>query len=346
MLPKKELLEIKKELDDCSNPMFIYDKDGDGLCSFLILYKYKGEGTGVIRIERNIDEKLLNKVKEIQPDKIFILDVPINAITQEFVDGAKVPIIHIDHHLEEIKIRGLKSYNPRYHDPKDSSPTTTICYNVVKQNLWLAAIGTVFDWHVTKETSAFAKEHPDLLDPKIKNPGKARFESKIGLLCTVINFMLKGKTDEIKKRIEEFKKIKDPIEILEQKTEAGEKIFRHYKHMNELYQKFLDDAEKQIKKTKGKLFVFRYAKLGDATYTSDLSNELIYRHPKKIIIIAYEKDDEMRCSLRSATVEIRTKLQKALEGIEGFGGGHDMACGAGVKKKDWDKFLERFKEQL
>ncbi len=346
MLPAKKLKELKEELDSCKNPLFIYDKDGDGLCAFLLLYKYKKEGVGIVRVERMVDVNMLKRVQEIQPDKIFLLDIPTMGISQEFVDEVKVPVIQVDHHLGDAEVTGMKVFNPRDYDKDDSSPTTTICYNVVKENLWLAAVGTTFDWHVTKETKEFGKEHPELIDPKIKDPAKARFESEIGRLCTIINFILKGKTDSVKKHIAEMMKINDPTEILEQKTEAGKAIYKRYEEVNKQYQEILAHAEQEMKKQKGKLFVYRYPSLGDATFTSDISNNLIYKYPKKIIIIAREKDGEMKCSLRSASVEIRTKLLKALEGLDGYGGGHDLACGAGIKKHDFDRFLEQFRELI
>ena len=40
------------------------------------------------------------------------------------------------------------------------------------------------------------------------------------------------------------------------------------------------------------------------------------------------------------------ELKKALEGLDGDGGGHDNACGAHVAVKDFDVFLERFKAQF
>ena len=40
------------------------------------------------------------------------------------------------------------------------------------------------------------------------------------------------------------------------------------------------------------------------------------------------------------------KLNKAIEGLDGHGGGHEHACGCNVKKRDWDEFLGRIKEQL
>ena len=51
-------------------------------------------------------------------------------------------------------------------------------------------------------------------------------------------------------------------------------------------------------------------------------------------------------SLRSKEIIIRTVLEKALEGVQGYGGGHEHACGANVKKEDFDRFIENFKKQL
>ena len=51
-------------------------------------------------------------------------------------------------------------------------------------------------------------------------------------------------------------------------------------------------------------------------------------------------------SLRSSTLDLPPILEHALRGVEGYGGGHEHACGACVKVEDWDLFLEQFKEQL
>lgn len=77
-----------------------------------------------------------------------------------------------------------------------------------------------------------------------------------------------------------------------------------------------------------------------------LSNELLFEHPEKIIIIGREKNDEIMLSLRSGKVKIVDKLQRALNGINGYGGGHDLACGACIKKDEFDKFIEQFREEL
>ena len=77
-----------------------------------------------------------------------------------------------------------------------------------------------------------------------------------------------------------------------------------------------------------------------------ISNYLIYKYPKKVIMVKRVKEDEVIMSLRTTQINIRDALEKSLEGLDGFGGGHDHACGAGVRKRDFEEFLERLKENI
>ena len=76
-----------------------------------------------------------------------------------------------------------------------------------------------------------------------------------------------------------------------------------------------------------------------------VANELLHFHPDKVIIVGRERDGEVRMSLRgSGDNVILPKLKKALESVNGYGGGHEYACGAAVKKDDFPKFAEDFKK--
>ena len=340
MLPDDKLQELKAELDSAVNPLFVFDKDTDGLCSFLQLYHYKGEGNYFPIKTRDWGANLLYKVKSYQPDKVFFLDIP--TIPQEFVDELNIPAIQIDHHLGGEEVKGLKIFNPRTYDKADASPTSTICYNVVKHDLWLCAVGTIADWFISKETKEFAQLHPDLLDGSITVPDTAMFESKIGLLGQIFNFVLKGKSEDVDRNIELVKSIKSPEEILDQTTENGKELYKRFRQNYEVYERTLKEAEEQI--SDEKVFVFIYQQ-SEITFSTELANELIHKHKDKIIIVGRIGHDEYKMSLRG-DVEIRSKLLKALEGLDGDGGGHDKACGAHVAVKDFDTFLERYKAQF
>ena len=142
--------------------------------------------------------------------------------------------------------------------------------------------------------------------------------------------MLKGKTDDVMNSIKVLTRIESPHEILNQETAQGNFIYKHYEKVNRMYEPLIKDVLKTAEKTKDNLVIFTY-KEDKTSFTSDLSNEAIYRFPDKIILIAREKNDEMKCSLRSSKIILPPLIEKALAGLEGYGGGHEHACGLNVK---------------
>jgi len=339
MLTEKHYKEIREELDNCKRPLFFFDDDPDGLCSFLLLYRYKREGKGVVvKSSPELKPIFIKTVENYGPDKVFIVDKPM--VSQEFIDAVNVPIIWIDHH-NIIENTGTKYFNSR----KDGfgEPTSCICYRVVKQDLWIAACGTVGDWYLPDFISEFSKEYPDLLPAKITKPEKALYETKIGELARILSFILKGKTSEVLSCVKILTRIKTPYELLNAETSQANFIIKRFNKIKEDYNLMLDEA---LKHSKGeKMILFKYS--NRMSFTSDLSNELLYRFPRKLIIIAREKDGEMKCSLRSSGhLSVSKILKKALINIDGYGGGHEHACGACIKKEDFEKFVENTRKEL
>jgi single-stranded DNA-specific DHH superfamily exonuclease len=342
MLANKQIQEIRKELQECKNPLFFFHDDADGLSSFLLLYRYIKEGHGIIiKTTPNIDEKFLRKVEEYDPDKIFILDIAL--VQQEFIDKAKRKIIWIDHHEPQKRYGNIKYYNPRIKNPKDNIPASFMCYQAVKQNLWIAMAGCIGDWFWPDFADKFKKQYSDLLPKQITKPEDALFETKLGKLIRILEFSLKGKTSEAVKCIKILTRIKSPYEIINQTSPQGRYIVKRASKIEEEYQLLLKKALKT--KPEDYILLFYYL-AGKTSFTKDLSNELIHRFPDKIIIVAREKSDEVKMSIRSGKIIIRLILEKALQGIEGFGGGHEHACGANVKKKDFKRFIDNFKKQI
>ena len=66
----------------------------------------------------------------------------------------------------------------------------------------------------------------------------------------------------------------------------------------------------------------------------------------KLFCLTGEKSGEVKLSLRSKKQPILPALKKALQGVEGYGGGHEFACGANIKKYDFDKFIAQIRKQL
>ncbi|MBU1204545.1 MAG: DHH family phosphoesterase [Nanoarchaeota archaeon] len=340
MLTEKEYKEIREELDNCKRPLFFFDDDPDGLCSFLLLYRYAREGKGVVvKSSPELKPIFLKTVENYGPDKVFIIDKPM--VSPEFIDAVKVPIIWIDHH-NIIKNSGTKYFNSR----KDGfgEPASCICYRVVKQDLWIAACGAVGDWYLPDFSAEFSRKYPDLLPAEIKRPEKALYETKLGELIRILSFILKGKTSDVLSCIKILTRIKTPYELLNEETAQAKFIIKRFKKVKEEYDSLLDEALEHSKADKIIIFTYSDEKM---SFTGDLSNELLYRFPKKIILVAREKGGEMKSSLRSSgPVSVSEILKKALVKIEGYGGGHEHACGACIKKKDFEKFVENIKKEL
>ena len=82
------------------------------------------------------------------------------------------------------------------------------------------------------------------------------------------------------------------------------------------------------------------------SFTGDLANELLYKYPDKIILVGRKKNDDVRMSIRSRNTLIPPILEKSLSGLEGYGGGHEYACGANIKEEDFKEFVKRIKNNI
>jgi len=340
MIKEKELKEIRKLLEESENPLFFYDDDTDGLCSYLLLKKKYGKGKGIcVKGSPVLDEKFVRKIKEVMPDRVFILDIPI--VKQDFIDKVNVPIVWIDHH-EVCDVEGVKIFNPRKENKDDNSPTAYWCYRVVEENLWIGMIGMIGDWFIPKDLMKEFSKY-DLLDVKVKDPGEALFDSKFGKLVRIFNFVLKGNISDVKNVVSVLLKIEDPLEILESKSSKGKFIYSMYEKVNKNYGELLKEALRSVKDEKVLLFVYSNNKI---SFTGDLSNELLYRFPDKLIIIGRIKEDRVMFSLRSGKYRVSELVKKAVSKVEGYGGGHLYACGANIAKDDYMKFVDEIREGI
>lgn len=340
MLTEKQYKQMKDELDNCQNPLFFFDDDPDGLCSFLLLYRYKKEGHGfVVKTHPKLDIRSAPKIEQYDADKVFVLDVA--CLEQEFVDACKVPLVWIDHH-GPYELDNVKYFNPRLTKKEDNLPTTYMCHKIVNQDLWIAMLGCIADYHMPDFAGEFKKKYPDLINNE-SSTEDIYFNTELGKLIKIFSFCLKGKTSDVIKSMKILTRIESPYEILNQETARGKFIFQRYEKINRLYDELLESAVKEANRKK--VLVFTYA--GDKTsFTSDLSNELLYKYPDKIIIVGRKKDDSIRMSIRSKKTLIPPILEKSLAGLEGYGGGHEFACGANVNEKDFKEFIKRMNKNM
>ena len=337
------LKQIKDLIEKSQNPLIFFDDDQDGLVSYLLIKKHFGKGKGVaVKGKPMLDTTYLLSVKKYSPDLILVLDKPI--VEQEFVDKTNVPIVWIDHH-PVVNVKGVKYYNPRIKDDKDNRCVSYWCYQLTKDNMWVAAIGITADYQKPSFIKTFIKKYPELLK-EFKEQKETMFNSNLGKLIRIFGYSLKGKTEDVNRNIEVLTKTNDPLDILNGKSEATKNLLVRLKPVEKEYDKIL---KKAVEENKDKdIVVFIYPS-GKYSFSAELSNELMYKCPNKFVIVAREKDGEMRISLRNPDkkgYDLPKIIEKALIGLEGYGGGHTYAAGASVKKSDFERFLSVIKEEL
>ena len=337
------LKQIKKLIEKSENPLIFYDDDPDGLVSYLLVKKHFDKGNGVaVKGKPMLGTDYLLSVDKYNPDLVIVLDKPI--IEQDFVDKVNVPIIWIDHH-PIVEIKGVKYYNPRFKDKNDNRCVSHWCYQLTKENMWLAAIGIISDYQKPSFVKTFIKKYPELLK-EFKNQKEAMFNTNVGKLIKIFGYSLKGFTKDVNKNIEILSKVKDPNDLLQGRTENTKLLLNRIEKVKKEYDKLL---EKAVEENKGKKMVVFVYPSGKYSFSGELSNELMYKFPGKVILVGRRKEGKVMMSLR-APEEKRIKLppilEKALTGVEGYGGGHDYAVGASIIEDDFDQFFSVIKAEV
>ena len=349
----KELVDykaLKHEIEGCKRPLYFFHDDPDGLCSFLLLYKFIREGKGVvIKTHPNITTNFLKIVEDYAPDKMFILDIAM--VEQDFIDEVhdrlKIPLVWVDHH-EPQKRHNIIYFNPRKADPGIYMPATAVCYEALKdsipQYIWIAGVGVLSDYSMPLFIGELREKYPELIGDKTKLDDIV-YGSVISDLIDMFAFILKGNTDYVKKCIKVMTRIEHPDELMNSTTPGGAFILKRYSKVKEEFDAIFKRACEKAKNEKDKLFVFIY-KEKEMSFSSNLSNKVSYLFPGKIVIIGREKGDEIKCSLRSRDQPVLPLVKKAIEGFEATGGGHELASAAIVKIKDFEEFLRRIRQGI
>lgn len=350
MLNEKQINEIREHLEKAQNPIFFFDNDPDGLCSFLLLRRFLGRGRGVaIKSFPSLDLSYFRKVEELNADYIFILDKPV--VSQEFLDKTRevnIPIVWIDHHDVQSKIPEFISYYNPYHNgnhvgnEKASVPVTYFCYQVTrrKEDIWIAVIGCISDSYLPDFYSEFETEFPDL-SVRAKTAFDVLYKSSLGVITKIVSSGLKDKTSNVVNMLRFLINAKSPYDVLNEDSK-NRSFHNRSTQIAKKYNLLYEKAKKHYKENGGVLF-FKYS--GDLSISGELANELLYNYPEKTIVVAYVNGGKVNISLRGK--EIKERFLKVIEGYEGSsGGGHKDAVGGVIQTKDLEDFVEKLKNLL
>lgn len=340
MLTKKQIKEIKGHLEKAQNPVFFFDNDPDGLCSFLLLQRSIGRGKGVpVKSFPDLTVDYFRKIKELNTDYVFILDKPV--VSKEFfkeIEQINIPVVWIDHHFIEKKDipSFVNYYNPLFNKSKTNEPVTALCYQIInkKDDIWLAVIGCVSDKFFPDFYSEFKKVYSDLaFCGDTCSAFDIFYKSQIGKIARMFLFALKDKTSNVINLLKFLMNVETPYEILEEGNKNHNMHYR-FNQISQRSQKLLEKALEVAQQSEKVLF-FQYA--GDLSISSDLSNELSYMFPEKVIVVVYVAGVKANISIRGK--KIREVILKIINDFQGAtGGGHEDAVGVRIKIEDLEKF--------
>ncbi len=345
MLSSKQLSEIREHLEKAQNPVFFFDNDQDGLCSFLLLQRAYGKGKGIpIRSFPSLDKEYFRRVTELNADYIFILDKPL--VSKGFfeeVENFNIPVVWIDHHeIDKTQIpENVFYYNPLFSDKKSSEPVTYIASVIAKKknDNWIALLGCISDKFLPDFVDDVKKEFPELFQDS-KTPFGIFYGSDFGKIARILGFGLKDRTSNVVNMLKFLMKVKSPYDVLEESSK-NRTMHERFNHIFTKYQKFLSKAISLADEHEEKTFFFQYG--GDMSISSDLSNELSYRYPSKTIVVIYIAGIKANISVRGK--KVKDKVLKAISELDNAtGGGHDDAVGATVRIEDLEEFRKNFEE--
>ncbi len=350
MLTEKQIVELKEHLEKAQNPLFFYDNDCDGLCSFLLFRRFLGRGKGVaVRSFPELNAQYAKKAQELKADYVFILDKPV--ISREFVgeiNGMGIPLVWIDHHnVSDVdfskEFDNFYCYNIAKNVGKSKSdePVTYIAYSLTKrkEDLWIAIMGCISDHYMPSFASEFGERYPEFWGNGIKEPFDVYYKTEIGRIARALNFGLKDSISHVVQLQNFLISCGNPEEVLSEVN--SNKSFREkYSFVKNKYDSLIEKAKEEAE---GKLILFVYS--GETSMSSEISNELSYFYPDKYIAVVYKNGGVCNISLRGKGV--KKILSKILgEFKNSSGGGHEDAVGARIMLGDVDKFKEVLENEI
>lgn len=345
MLSSKEINEIKKQLESSQNPLFFFDNDADGLCSFLILQRALQRGKGVpIKSFPELNLNYIRKINELNPDAIFILDKP--KVSREFikeVSEKNVPITWIDHHDVEVE-KGKKEKVFYYNSFPSSEPVTYIAQKIFnrQEDLWLAMVGCVSDAFMPDFAEEFSKQNPEVFSIKKDTTAfDAIHTTELGKIIRMLNFGLMDTTTNVIQMIKFLIKAKNIHDIKEENPKTKQ-LHKRYNELNSFLQKQIQKAEAQ-KNPEKKFLLFEYS--GEISMSSEIANSIYFKNKKKFVVVAYKRPEKINLSIRGKNA--KKILLKAIKNIKGAsGGGHEEACGAMLPPDKLDEFEKNVEKLL
>ena len=200
-------------------------------------------------------------------------------------------------------------------------------------------VGCIADHFIPDFYSEFLKTYSDL-GFKTDKPFGILYNSQIGKIARIFAFALNDRTTNVIHMLKFLIKVKTPYEVLDENPKNKIMHYR-FNEIDKRYRKLMEKAKAEI--SEEKILFFQYS--SDLSISANLSNQLSYLFPDKVIVVMRILDMKVSISVRGKN--IRGKVLKAIKGLEdSSGGGHENAVGAQIRVEDLEKFREKLVELM
>ena len=323
------------ELGPKDKVALIHDSDPDGICSATVLLrsmKNLGMEPNLI-IASSPDGVKRDGVLVKGFNKIIILDLAPHLYTKSLEEGIKsgISFLIFDHHMVyEMNSEKIYYVNPRLFESTIYMPTSYLVFKYyqrlfdTKDLEWIAAIGTVADYGIKRETEDLLtkfltkKDYEDVWKSEF---GKAaiKLNASISILGAkkCLQVMLKLKSFEKFNKVAEFKKAADKFESELKKRQAEVR------------------RKAEVHAKEGLVISFVETKFDHiaSTISSMMSREEKY---KGMTFLLFEKKGDVY-KIHGRSQEGRVDIGRLFEKL-GIGGGHVQAGGASIDASELPKF--------
>ncbi|MBU5689699.1 MAG: DHHA1 domain-containing protein [Candidatus Aenigmatarchaeota archaeon] len=352
-----------KNVQSGNKVCIIHHDDADGCTSAalmsILLFRLTNQFPDLfpIRGPNNLSKSLMSKLKMINPDFVFTLDVTIDPKKLNVFNG-----FILDHHIQNIQSKSnMKYINPRLLEEKDEliPPTSCMVYKLLKSFFpeekvsWIAGIGITEDHRVElckdvfedvkREFSSFF-DLDDISQQSVENSvfgelwdmtRSGRMIKRINGAVTVVNALIECKND--------------PGKFLNGIGTNAYIVRRFYETIEREGRKIIDDVKANGKFLHDKKILIYEAKQSSInSITSFASDKLRQKYPDWIIcVIGRDRGFNVKLSIRIEQsminvnlVDIVNKIKSEMPTVKG--GGHKSAVGVTLAKSDLKRFLELF----
>lgn len=365
----REIRAIVKKIRKPNKICIVHHDDSDGCCSAalfsILIHNMIGEYPilfPIVGVE-NINERLINRIKMMNPDCVFVFDATVEPKKLNLFKG-----FVLDHHIFfDVESREDMPYlNPRSFEEVDENvpPTSCIIYNVLKDMsptekvAWIAGIGITEDHRVDLCKDIFEKikkENPELLKIDIINQNNVE-KSFFGELEDMVRSgrMVKG-SEGAKTAVLALIECKDrPDKFINGLTQHSLVLRRFYEKLTYETQGLLGDVERRGRFfKKEKVVIYEQPRMKLRGLTSFLSDKIRQKYPEWVsyVINKMYVKEKAKISIRleqtkrkENLVMIIEKIKDRMSGVKG--GGHKSAVGVVLDLEDVILFEREFLKLL